>query len=131
MERQLGNNVASKVYLEVEVANGTKYTIIPDYLEKSGNSFVMHEAKFSTVRNLLGIGDDAFRSAFTKNQKPAFDAIANGTAKVRMLNSTGGQNLLGREFKAGQQIYVQPKINIYVNTPKNTIGYRNYTGKLE
>ncbi len=61
------------------------------------------------------------RTTFTKNQKPAFDAISNGSASVTLRNSTGGKALLGSEFQVGMPIKVQSSINIYVNTSEGIV----------
>ncbi|WP_229804943.1 LysM peptidoglycan-binding domain-containing protein [Paludibacterium paludis] len=117
----IGEDFASKVYLRVETAGGKTYSIIPDGLERSGNSFIVHDAKFSQVRDLVSATPEQLRSTFTINQKPAFDAIAAGEAKVMLLNSQGGRALLGDEFRVGMPIQVQPSINLYVNSPVGVI----------
>lgn len=123
LQDQLGKNVAEKVYLQVKTPTST-HTIVPDNLEQvADGSFIIHEAKFSSVKDLSTYGNLA--STFTQNQNPAFKAISDGNAVVTLKNSAGGKALLGPNFQVGKQINVQPTINIYVNTPQG-IGIRKY-----
>lgn len=121
LQSVLGKNVAPKVYLRVETSSGNAYIIIPDALERSGSSFVVHDAKFSSTKDLMNLPTEQLRNTFTVNQKPAFDDIAAGEAKVTLLNSQGGRALLGRDFQVGMPINVQPSINLYVNTPSGIV----------
>ncbi len=121
LQSTLGDDFASKVYLRVETPSGKAYTIIPDGLERSGNSFIVHDAKFSQSKDLMNLPTQQLRNTFTTNQRPAFDAIAAGEAKVTLLNSQGGRALLGRDFQVGKPINVQPSINLYVNTPSGIV----------
>jgi hypothetical protein len=121
LQSMLGRSVASKVYLRVETPSGEAYTVIPDALERSGSSFIIHDAKFSQSKDLQNFPTEQLRNTFTVNQKPAFDAISAGEANVKLLNSQGGRSLLGDEFKAGMSISVRTSINLYVNTSSGIV----------
>jgi YD repeat-containing protein len=121
LQSTLADDFAAKVYLRVELPDGKTYTVIPDGLERAGDSFIIHEAKFSQAKDLLNVPAEQLRGTFTTNQKPAFDAISAGNAKVTLLNSQGGRQLLGDNFRVGMPIQVQPTLNIYVNTPQGVI----------
>jgi hypothetical protein len=121
LRSSLNEDFASKVYLRVELPDGRAVTVIPDGLARSGNSYVIHEAKFSQAKDLLNLPIARLRNTFTRNQKLAFDAIAEGKAKVTLRNSNAGRQLLGRDFRVDMPIQVQPKINVYVNTPSGVV----------
>jgi hypothetical protein len=108
-------NVGAQVRLKVTYADGGFDVIKPDSLIRMPDgSYSIADAKLSYTKDLC-IAD--LPDTFSRNQKPAFEAIADGSATVQIANSQAGRAFFGRDFQVGRTIVVNPEIDVYVNTP--------------
>lgn len=117
LEKIYPSKVKSQVYLDVYYIDDitgieTKTTIIPDNLIDLGaRKYKIAEAKTSIRRSLLEESD--LSSTFTTGQKKTFARIENGTITKVMAR---GDNAAKQGVSITQEIFLDPKIDYYVNT---------------
>lgn len=93
-------------------ASGKSSIIRADGLERVGENFVIHEAKFSMAK-ILTEGAEGLRAMFTTRQTHAFDALQQQGTRVEVL----GENAFDKfRLFDDRVINVVPQIQLHVNS---------------
>lgn len=118
-----GTIVAEQVRLEITLKDGSRVLIIPDNLVQTGpDSFRIVDAKFSETAGIATRGE---RPGYTEGQKQTYPQIARGDIRSARVVSENSARSIG--MSNGDQIQLEPDIEIHTNNPDGTIRVLPYS----